>query len=103
MPANSLARKHVTCCRSHRHADEKSTILPRRDILRGMIFASAAAFLPGGRMRAQTAPTAGIVDFHHHFGVPRWLAKQKEAKTQGWQTLQTWTPAKSLEAMDNAG
>ncbi|MDE3111222.1 MAG: amidohydrolase, partial [Acidobacteriota bacterium] len=87
----------------HRLADEKSTILSRRDILRGMIFASAAAFLPGGPMRAQTAPAAGIVDFHHHFGVPRWLAKQKEAKTQGWQTLQTWTPAKSLEAMDNAG
>lgn len=65
---------------------------------------AVAALVPDGLIPASTGPgSAGRIDFHHHFASPRWLAKQKETKSQGWQPFQGWTAAKSLEAMDKAG
>ena len=103
MPTNSHAHEHSSCCASHHEPALQTANLPRRDLLRGFAIATAAAVLPAGWTRAQSHAGAGIIDFHHHFGAPRWLTKQKEAKTQGWQALQGWTPEKSLDAMGKAG
>jgi predicted TIM-barrel fold metal-dependent hydrolase len=95
--------EHSSNCASHNDSD-RSGNLPRRHLLRGAIVTAAAALVPDDLLRAETNPGAARrIDFHHHFGSPRWVAKQQETRSQGWQGLQHWTPAQSLEAMDKAG
>jgi len=104
MPPTRCTHEHPSRCTSHNDQAERFGNIPRRHLLRGMLVTAAAALVPNGLMRAQTAPgDAGRIDFHHHFASPRWLAKQQETKSQGWQPFQGWTPAKSLNAMDKAG
>ena len=93
--------EQYSCCNSYSNQLKR---LPRRDLLRRMMVTAAAVFVPNGLMRPQTTRvTDGRIDFHHHFASPRWIVKQRETKSQGWQPFQSWTPAKSLEAMDKAG
>lgn len=94
---------HSHCSDSQDNQPEHSGDLLRRDLLRGIALAAAAAILPNGVGAQAPAANAGRIDFHHHFASPRWIAKQIETKSQGWQPFQNWTPAKSLEAMDKAG
>jgi predicted TIM-barrel fold metal-dependent hydrolase len=104
MPPANRTHERSRCRTSQNNQPERFGTLARRDLLRGMLVTAAAALVPNGWTRAQTAPAnAGRIDFHHHFASPRWLAKQRETKSQGWQSFQGWTPAKSLAAMDKAG
>jgi predicted TIM-barrel fold metal-dependent hydrolase len=78
--------------------------LSRRALLTGLGVTGAGAVLQSGALRGQTPPNgAGRLDFHHHFGSPRWIKKIVDAKRLGWQRMEDYTPAKSLEAMDKAG
>ena len=43
------------------------------------------------------------MDVHHHFASSRYKARLAEAKRQGWDTFQSYDPAKDLEAMDRGG
>lgn len=103
MPTTPCTHDHSSHCAFHNVQSERFGNIPRRDLLRGMVVTAAAASMPNGLVRAETPGSDGRIDFHHHFASPRWLAKQAETKSQGWQRFQGWTPAKSLEAMDNAG
>lgn len=103
MPSNLRTHEHWNCCASHNDQPEHSGNFSRRDLLRGMALTAAAAMLPNGLHAQAPANNTGRIDFHHHFASPRWLAKQQETNSQGWQPFHGWTPAKSLEAMDEAG
>src|ERR1051325_942534 len=49
------------------------------------------------------AQARGRLDLHHHFAAPAWAKRHREVGRQGWETFQNYTPAQSLEAMDQAG
>jgi 6-methylsalicylate decarboxylase len=74
----------------------------RRQFLAGLGAAGAAVLAPP-LARAQSAPT--LIDTHHHYYSPAYKARWKEYERGGrippgaWQ----WTPAKSIEVMDQAG
>ena len=80
----------------------------RRRLLQGLAAGSLAAATGGiggiASALAQAAPSAKPhrIDVHHHFSPPAWLAEVK-----GRELLQRansdWTPARSLEDMDQAG
>ena len=82
----------------HRHRPD------RRQIWSGIAAAVAAAAEPGSPAFAQSAPPAAPhrIDVHHHFSPPKWIAE-----VAGREMLQRanvdWTPARSLEDMDQAG
>ncbi len=79
--------------------------LSRRTFIAGLGSAGAAAMLPAPAARAQPAKT--LIDTHHHFYPPRYLAQQKEwegaRKIPPFPGVFDWTPAKSIEQMDRAG
>jgi len=78
--------------------------LSRRELVAGAVVAGAGSLARTGALWAQAPPNnPRRLDLHHHFGSPRWIKKIGEAKRQGWQQFQDWTPMKSLEAMDKAG
>jgi predicted TIM-barrel fold metal-dependent hydrolase len=51
------------------------------------------------------APEANArrLDLHHHFITDRAKKRIAESKRQGWDTFQSYSPAKAIEAMDKAG
>lgn len=77
----------------------------RRGFLAGLGAAGAASLLPAPAVRAQGART--LIDTHHHFFPPAYLAQQKEwegkRRIPPYPGVFDWTPAKSLEQMDKAG
>ena len=77
----------------------------RREFLAGLAALGATAFLPDRILRARAQAPAGVhrLDLHHHYGSPRWVKKHADAKRQGWETFQDYSPAKAIEAMDKAG
>src|SRR5262245_48914514 len=98
-------------CWTHRPAcylrDEKLTSnsmvqLTRRDILSGLVAATAANGLPPPFPQLPASAKPHRIDVHHHFSPPEWIAAVK-----GRELLQRanseWTPARSIEDMDNAG
>jgi predicted TIM-barrel fold metal-dependent hydrolase len=81
----------------------------RRQFLTGLMAgvgaASAAAILPAARAHAQ--PAKSLIDTHHHFYPPSYLAQWKE-----WESTRhippfpgvlDWTPARDVEMMDKNG
>jgi len=52
---------------------------------------------------AQAVAGARRLDLHHHFGSPRWIKRVVDAKRQGWQQFEMYTPGKAIAAMDAAG
>src|SRR5262249_11112705 len=73
----------------------------RREILGGLAVAGVTAGLPA--LRADDKPPTGQrVDFHHHFFVPG-IAEYLRQFSGSAPKLEAWTPAASIEAMDNAG
>jgi predicted TIM-barrel fold metal-dependent hydrolase len=77
----------------------------RRQFLAGIGAVAAAAALPAPAVRAQGAKT--LIDTHHHFYPPGYLAQQKEWEGKRhvppYPGVFDWTPAKALEQMDRAG
>jgi predicted TIM-barrel fold metal-dependent hydrolase len=86
------------------HTVADLTRISRRDWLKGAAALGVAASLaPRGAVHAQTTAGARRLDLHHHFASPRWASRVVEAKRQGWQQIQEYTPAKAIAAMDAAG
>ena len=82
-----------------------STGSSRRQFLAGLGALGAAVALPAPAVHAQGAKT--MIDTHHHFYPPGYLAQQKEwegaRKIPPYPGMFDWTPAKALEQMDKAG
>ena len=75
----------------------------RRAIVKGLAALGANALFRGGGLRAQAASDARRLDLHHHFATPAWIQMVNAKRTQGYQTWQPYTPAKSIEDMDRGG
>ena len=69
------------------------THLPsRREFLAGAAVVGASIVFPSGKSLGQSsAPKAGRIDVHHHFGSPEWVSMVNTKKTQGYQTWQPYT------------
>ena len=77
----------------------------RRKFLTGLGAAGVALTLPSPTVHAQRAKT--LIDTHHHFYPPGYLAQQKQwegaRKIPPYSGVFDWTPATSIEQMDRAG
>jgi predicted TIM-barrel fold metal-dependent hydrolase len=86
--------------------------MERRNFLHGLTAFAASAFLASDDA-AQTPPSAArVIDCHHHYGSPAWianLAAREGHKTPGFTTnlglnsLRGYTPARDIESMDRDG
>jgi 6-methylsalicylate decarboxylase len=87
------------CC-SEPDANPSSDPSGRRGFLSKLLgFGLASGALDG---LAQTAPPAHRIDIHHHFSPPAWIAEVKNRELLQRANAQ-WTPARSVEDMDQAG
>ena len=79
--------------------------LSRRGFMAGLGAVGAAAALPMPAVHAQGART--LIDTHHHFYPPSYLAMQKEYESKRnippYPGVFDWTPAKAIENMDKNG
>ena len=79
--------------------------IPRRTFLAGIAALSASTFLPGcatdSKSAAATGGKAFRIDTHHHHIPPNYLASIPRQRGGGKPPV--WTPAKSLEDMDQNG
>jgi predicted TIM-barrel fold metal-dependent hydrolase len=77
----------------------------RRQFLAGLGAVGAASMLPAPAVRAQSART--VIDTHHHYYPPaykkRWEDYETARKIPAFPAAKAWTPAKSIEVMDQAG
>lgn len=74
----------------------------RREFLKSLVAAGAAAVLPPSRLFAQSVSRGalartGRIDVHHHIATPEWVKAARIGAN--WH----WTPAVSLEQMDKYG
>ena len=76
--------------------------LSRRGVIAGGAATFAAAMLggSGGKAIAQAKPHR--IDVHHHISPPTWIEAVKKAKLDN-PPIKNWSPAKSLDDMDQAG
>jgi 6-methylsalicylate decarboxylase len=76
----------------------------RRQFLAGLGAASAAAMLPAPAVHAQAK---NLIDTHHHFFPPNYIAMMKEYDAKRnippFPGVFDWTPARSIEQMDKHG
>src|SRR5262249_51379322 len=78
----------------------------RRGLVAGL---AAAALVPAGAGLAQTpAPPRRRIDMHHHFLPPQYMKEEHERINFGHGNVPpaqilSWTPARSLEVMDENG
>ena len=80
------------------------TVSSRRSFLGGVAGLGAGGLLASRQLWSQDAIANGRrLDLHHHFASDRYKKRLAEAKRQGWETFEAYTPAKALEAMDKAG
>jgi 6-methylsalicylate decarboxylase len=83
---------------------DNRTNLSRRQWLKQVAALSAITSVSrGAALSAQAPANARRLDLHHHFGSPRWIKRVVDAKRQGWQQFETYTPARAIAAMDAAG
>jgi predicted TIM-barrel fold metal-dependent hydrolase len=79
--------------------------LSRRAFMAGLAATTAAAALGAPAVHAQGART--LIDTHHHFYPPSYLAMQKEYEGKRnippYPGVFDWTPAKAIENMDKNG
>ncbi len=85
---------HCPACSSARSS--------RRQFLVGLGSAGAAAMLSAPAVHAQATKT--LIDTHHHFYPPSYLAQEKEwegaRKIPPYPGVFDWTPARDIEMMD---
>ena len=78
--------------------------ISRRGLLAGLGAAAAAATLPAPSVHAQART---LIDTHHHFYPPNYLAMQKEYEGKrnipAFPGVFDWTPARAIENMDKNG
>jgi 6-methylsalicylate decarboxylase len=82
----------------------------RRRFLAGVGVVAANFILPGAKLGAQTPPSrVRKVDFHSHFAPPQWAKTITTKVGQGvkmnnpLRAFKDWTPAVSIEVMDQTG
>ena len=77
----------------------------RREFLASLAALGAGVIVPDAVCRAGAQESAPVrrIDLHHHFAAPAWKKRMADAKRQGWDTFQYYSPARSIEAMDKAG
>ena len=81
----------------------------RRDFIAGAAVAAAGLILPRTTSLVQAqAPKPRRVDVHHHLISPAWKAQLKKwqglgRNIQGYETHQSYDPAKDIESMDMGG
>ena len=108
---NSVAYQHLGTCCTSLLADAHDGVTQgvhhhRRNFLSRLGALGLAT--QGARARAQTTPLAATValphriDIHHHFSPPQWIAEVKNRELLQRANAQ-WTPARSIEDMDEAG
>jgi len=92
------------------HEDSKgagrahSDTIHRREFMLGLAAAGATSLLPHGSIFAQSAASELFrFDIHHHYANPRLIGLMNDKRTQGYQFWQPYTPAKSIEDMDQGG
>src|SRR5215471_1947957 len=94
-----------TCMLFHRCPNCAPAHPSRRQLLAGLGATGAAALLSAPAVRA--APDKTLVDTHHHFYPPSYLAKQKDwesaRKLPPYPGVFEWTPANDIEMMDKNG
>jgi hypothetical protein len=83
---------HCPACSSERSS--------RRQFLAGLGAAGAAAMLSAPAVHAQATKT--LIDTHHHFYPPSYLAQEKEWEG-AYPGVFDWTPARDIEMMDKNG
>jgi 6-methylsalicylate decarboxylase len=92
-----MAQKHGCDGHGHDHCHGHALPISRRGVIAGL-----AALGAGGTAVAQTPAKPDRIDIHHHFSPPPWISAVK-----GREMLQRanteWTPARSIEDMDQAG
>jgi predicted TIM-barrel fold metal-dependent hydrolase len=83
------------------HSLSKLSWLPRRRFLGALGTLAAGALVPGWAAQTPKNQVRGF-DWHHHFGPPQWSSflSSKNVLFPGWRD---WTPAKSIEELDQAG
>jgi predicted TIM-barrel fold metal-dependent hydrolase len=77
--------------------------LPRREFLLGTAALAAGALVSARGLAGQISQAESRwIDFHHHFGPPRWCSflASKDLLHPSWKT---WTQARSVEELDRAG
>jgi predicted TIM-barrel fold metal-dependent hydrolase len=84
--------------------------IPRRRFLTGVGTLATSLFLRGADLEAQTPPSGPRkVDIHSHYAPPQWAAAIPAKINQGAKmnsplnSFKGWTPAVSIEVMDQAG
>ena len=77
--------------------------LRRREFLAAMAAFGAAGLMPVVGARAHESSAVRRLDLHHHFASPGWKKRMAQAKRQGWDTFEDYSPARSIESMDKAG
>lgn len=84
--------------------------MPRRRFLTGVGALATSFILPGANLEAQTPPSGQRkVDIHSHYAPPQWAAAITTKISQGAKmnsplyAFKDWTPAVSIEVMDQAG
>ncbi|HVY59897.1 MAG TPA: amidohydrolase family protein [Xanthobacteraceae bacterium] len=97
-----------SCDGSHPHdvdIEADSLRCGRRHFLTGMAAVTAGSLLPraaGAQSATTGAETPFRIDTHHHLSSPGFIAEIKGRRT-GQIPLMNWTPAKSIEDMDQGG
>ncbi len=90
---------------NNKNAAFASTI-ERRKFLARITALGAAAILPDHFLQAQKSAVIpgrpNLIDAHHHFSAPGFIAAISARKTNQ-RPLEQWTPAKSIEDMDKSG
>src|SRR5713101_9172870 len=81
----------------------RASSVTRREVAASLV-GLGAGLLSAGSATAQP-PGSGPrrFDLHHHFGSPNWIRIVNEMKALGYQRWQTYSPAKSIEDMNQGG
>jgi predicted TIM-barrel fold metal-dependent hydrolase len=85
------------------------TDFSRRTFVKGAVALGACSVLPGHNLFAQAAATssARLIDVHQHYVSPEYFAVMTRlngvSPVQGYGLWSQYTPARAIEAMDQAG
>jgi predicted TIM-barrel fold metal-dependent hydrolase len=75
----------------------------RREFLKSLAIAGAGALASAGGLRAQSTPSRGRIDVHHHLFPPFYVkAMENELDTRGF-LARKWSPQASIDLMNKAG
>ena len=84
-------------------AESRERMVGRREFIAGLGAIAAGSMIPASLpAQLSTKPSARALDFHHHFGPPKWkeFLSSKKLLHPSWND---WSPERSLEELDKAG